>query len=434
MDRLGFRSDRARRTEQTTLIETSGRCEQPCRLIQDQQVLILKNDPILHITPSRSFLTLSLGIIPGKRKRIGLMSQDIEHLGEVITAAIPALLTALEGMDAAQQGYHPARPAATINFIAPFTESLNQAHALLAPLTFPEPVAKFGNHLKTSFLYATRTCENLNAAADDSMAFLRASRTFSKALDQLFPLATLLNPIHQFFLETPLRTSASVPEHFLSEASHCPIIHIENAYDQRGGASVYIPHWVDPNALTPVVIALHGGAGHGRDMLWSWLREARSRGFVLIAPTSSQDTWQLNQPEQELPALLALLQFVKDQIQIDPTKILLSGLSDGATLTLQLGLQPGTPFTHLAPFSGTLDPALVNPAVGLLHQDKPIYLVHGSDDWMFPVAIGQMTAEVLGARNPNLIYNEIEGLGHTFARTALKQLLPWFSAACALEQ
>jgi len=99
-----------------------------------------------------------------------------------------------------------------------------------------------------------------------------------------------------------------------------------------------------------------------------------------------------------------------------------------------LGLQPDAPFTHLAPFSGTLDPALVSQAVDLLQQDKPIYLVHGDNDWMFPVEIGQMAAELLGARNPNLIYNEIKGLGHTFARSELKQLLPWFSAALSLEQ
>ena len=362
------------------------------------------------------------------------MTQNIEHLGEVITTAVPALLTALEVMETVQQGHHPARPQATVNFIKPFIETLNEAHESLAPLTFPTHIEKFGEHLKTSFLYASRTGENLTATAEDSMAFFRANRTFSKALDHLFPLATLLNPIHQFFLEAPLRHSPNVAEQFLSEPSHYPITHIENAYDQRGGASIYIPHWVDPNALTPVVIALHGGAGHGRDMLWHWLREARSRGFVLIAPTSSEDTWRLNRPELEQPALLALLHFVKDQIQIDETKILLSGLSDGATLSLQLGLQPDAPFTHLAPFSGTLDPALVSQAVDLLQQDKPIYLVHGDNDWMFPVEIGQMAAELLGARNPNLIYNEIKGLGHTFARSELKQLLPWFSAALSLEQ
>jgi phospholipase/carboxylesterase len=36
-----------------------------------------------------------------------------------------------------------------------------------------------------------------------------------------------------------------------------------------------------------LVVALHGGSGHGRGFLWSWLRDARSFGAILIAPTSS---------------------------------------------------------------------------------------------------------------------------------------------------
>ena len=362
------------------------------------------------------------------------MANNIEHIGDVMTSAIPALLTALEVMETAQQAYHPAHPSAVIDFIAPFSDALHVADAALAPITFPEHVEKFGDHLKASFLYATRTAENLAAAAEDPMAFMRASRTLSKARDQLFPLATLLNPIHQFFLEPTLRNDPDLPEHWLAEPNHHPITHIENAYDQRGGASIFIPHWIDRAAKTPVVMALHGGSGHGRDMLWNWVREARSRGFILIAPTSSQDTWQLNSPEQDLPALLALLQFVKDQVEIDPTKILLTGLSDGATLTLQLGLQTESPFTHLAPFSGTLDPALVSEEASRHLEAKPIYLVHGGLDWMFPVEIGRMTAELLGAHNQNLIYNEVKGLGHTFARSELKQLLPWFSESLTLEQ
>ena len=362
------------------------------------------------------------------------MTQNIEHLGEVITAAVPTLLTALEVMETVQQGHHPARPQATVNFIKPFIESLNQAHAALAPLTFPSSDREIWRSSKNKLCLCEPNRRKPYRRSRRLSGILPGNRTFSKALDHLFPLATLLNPIHQFFLEAPLRQGRVVPEHFLAEPSLHPITHIENAYDQRGGASIYIPHWVDPTALTPVVVALHGGAGHGRDMLWHWLREARSRGFVLIAPTSSEDTWQLNHPELERPALLALLHFVKEQTQIDETKILLSGLSDGATLSLQLGLQPNAPFTHLAPFSGTLDPALASQEAGLLQQDKPIYLVHGDNDWMFPVEIGQMTAELLGAHNPNLLYNEIEGLGHTFARSELKQLLPWFSAALSLEQ
>ena len=40
-------------------------------------------------------------------------------------------------------------------------------------------------------------------------------------------------------------------------------------------------------------MALHGGSGNGRGFLWSWLRDARSRGAILVAPTATGHTWAL---------------------------------------------------------------------------------------------------------------------------------------------
>ena len=46
-------------------------------------------------------------------------------------------------------------------------------------------------------------------------------------------------------------------------------------------------------------MALHGGSGHGRLFLWSWLREARARGVILVAPTAIGDTWSLMEPDMD---------------------------------------------------------------------------------------------------------------------------------------
>ena len=361
------------------------------------------------------------------------MNDSTDPLADTLTETLPVLLTALEAMEVAQQAFHPARPESVIEFLNPFLEPLSDAQARLEPLAFPEHVEKFGLQLKTAFTYAVRSAENYRSAGTSPDSGMRAARTLSKARAHLFPLATLLNPIHQFFLEPSLRVQPQISELWQQEPLKTPLIHIENDYDQRGGASIFIPHWLDPNQATPVVVALHGGTGHGRDMLWSWVREARSRGFVVIAPTSQDQTWQLHHPEQEMPALLALIEFVAQNTHIDRNKIMLTGMSDGATLTLQLGLSQGSPFTHLAPFSGTLDPALIETGAVALARDKSIYLVHGSQDWMFPVEVGKMTHQILEAHNHHMIYREIDGLGHAFARSELTRLLPWFSDALNLE-
>lgn len=52
---------------------------------------------------------------------------------------------------------------------------------------------------------------------------------------------------------------------------------------------------------------------------------------------------------------------------------------------------------------------------------------------MFPVEVGKMTHQILEAHNHHMIYREIDGLGHAFARSELTCLLPWFSDALNLE-
>ena len=361
------------------------------------------------------------------------MSKNFDALGAALTQSIPPMLTALEAMEVAQQAYHPARPNAVAEFLGAYTQGLEEAIAALAPHQFPEHVRQFETHLKTCLKYAARSTDNFSQVVNDDLAFLRASRTLCKAREALFPLATLLNPIHQFFLEPSLRQSTEISDHWLAEAEQSPISHIENDYTERGGASIYIPHNLNTDEPTPLVISLHGGGGHGRDQLWSWLREARSRSFILVTPTSAQETWPLSEPEQTLPQLLALIQHVASVTNLDKNHILLSGMSDGGTHCLQLGLMSDTPFTHLAPFSGTLDPNLVSTGRIQLAREKPIYLVHGQADWMFPHELGDFTAQLLTEHHADLCYRSLPGLGHAFARSELPQLLSWFAPTLTME-
>jgi hypothetical protein len=51
----------------------------------------------------------------------------------------------------------------------------------------------------------------------------------------------------------------------------------EEDADGRGGFSLCVPERYDARSAWPLVVALHGGSGRGRDFLWTWLREARWR-------------------------------------------------------------------------------------------------------------------------------------------------------------
>ena len=137
------------------------------------------------------------------------------------------------------------------------------------------------------------------------------------------------------------------------------IQHVDNERATKGGYSLYVPEYYDPAEQYPVVIALHGGAGHGRGFLWTWLKEARSRGFILISPSAKGDTWSLMGTDFDSENLEAILETVRSRWSIDESRLLMTGMSDGATFTYVSGLRSTSPFTHLAPIAASFHPMML---------------------------------------------------------------------------
>ena len=73
-----------------------------------------------------------------------------------------------------------------------------------------------------------------------------------------------------------------------------------------------------PTARWPLVMALHGGSGNGRGFLWSWLRDARSLGAILVAPTATGPTWALMGDDTDTPNLMRILEAVRARWNVDP--------------------------------------------------------------------------------------------------------------------
>jgi phospholipase/carboxylesterase len=127
-----------------------------------------------------------------------------------------------------------------------------------------------------------------------------------------------------------------------------------------------------------------------------------------------------------------MVETVSAEWPIDPTRILLTGLSDGATYTLLGGLREDNPYTAFAPLSGVLHPT--NFANGNLARaaGRRVYLVHGALDWMFPVGLARAAAEALEKAGADLTYREIADLSHTYPRDENDRILCWFDPSLAL--
>jgi phospholipase/carboxylesterase len=253
-----------------------------------------------------------------------------------------------------------------------------------------------------------------------------SKRSAARAQARLYPLRSALPPVSAFFAEPFQRESLDTLEAPPESEARVGLFRSGDP-DARGGFDLYVPESYDGREARPLVVALHGGSGNGEDFLWTWLREARSRGFLLLSPTSRNSTWSLNAPEIDGAALRQTTEWVASEWNVDREHVLLTGLSDGATMTLLVGLGDDAPFTHLAPVSGVLHPR--NFAIGNLDRAraKPIYLVHGALDWMFPVTLAQEAARVLEDADAQLVYREIADLSHTYPREENPAILSWFA-------
>ena len=121
----------------------------------------------------------------------------------------------------------------------------------------------------------------------DIVSVFRALRYAPRAQEALYPLAAKLPPVSEFFIDPALRGDADLAARLAAPANEdTGIFHDQNEPGSRGGFSLYVPEYYTPDRAWPLVMALHGGSGNGRGFLWSWLRDARSRGAILVAPTA----------------------------------------------------------------------------------------------------------------------------------------------------
>jgi phospholipase/carboxylesterase len=317
-----------------------------------------------------------------------------------VTGAEPiaCLLDTLDALEFIARHLHPPR-------LQELLAALGDRDAALRDAVWPEALREPLQRAATATL---RACDGLRAAEDVRQVY-RALRQIPRALEALFPLAGQL-PASDRLFGTP---------------GAGEVLHFHNETDQRGGFSAYLPGKRDPAHPSPLVMALHGGSGHGRLFLWSWLREVRGRGVVLVAPTATGDTWSLMEPQVDSAHLARVLDQVAQRWPLDRTHLLLTGMSDGGTFTLLSGLEEESPFTHLAPVAASFHPLLLTMAEPRRLTGLPVYLVHGALDWMFPVSMARTAYRALSAAGANVVYREIADLSHVYPRQEGSAILDW---------
>jgi phospholipase/carboxylesterase len=338
-------------------------------------------------------------------------------------AAIARLLDTLDALGFIARHMHPPRLG---ELVATLGDRDAAMLAAMAEAAWPDHLS---DHINAATQATLRACEGLREAAvsaDGLRMSYRALRQVARATEALYPLAAVLPTVSSWFLA---KDEPSVAEH-LSEAARqdgrVGVWHVANETSERAGFSVYVPEDYNDARAYPLVMALHGGSGHGRLFLWSWLREARGRDVILVAPTAVGDTWSLMEPQVDSGNLGAVLDAVGQRWRVDRSRLLLTGMSDGGTFTLLAGLDDESPFTHLAPVASSFHPLLLTMTEPSRVIRLPVYLVHGALDWMFPVSVARGARQALTAAGAQVTYREIADLSHVYPREEGTAILDWF--------
>ena len=355
-------------------------------------------------------------------------------VAETTDALLVALLGALDRVEWAQRQLFPPRALELADRLAPHAERLAGPLRALEAAAWPDDLRLLRERLGQVTRQAIELIGAFASAArsGEPIELYRALRRFAPLQEALYPLAPVLDPVSRWFLEPGRRGDDLLVQRLRDAAlredgARVGVLHARNDHGSRGGLSLYVPEtWEASEAPAPLVVALHGGSGHGRDFLWAWLREARSRGVLLLSPTALERTWSIMGGEDvDAPRLQAAVEDVTARYHVDRTRVLLTGMSDGATYALLCGLAEGMPFTHLAPACGVLHPFLLARGDIQHARGRPIYLVHGALDWMFPVQTARMSRDALEMAGARVVYREIEDLSHTYPRDENPRILDW---------
>jgi phospholipase/carboxylesterase len=349
-----------------------------------------------------------------------------------LVAVVPPLLQAVEALGHISRYLDPPRFDELMAEVGAPDQML--AAALPRLEAWPEELTPVRAALEAAAGHAIVAFERLRAApqAEDGLtAIYRALRGAWRSQEALYPLSGALPPVSRFFVTPDLRQD----EALLARLAGAPpregvgLIHGGGEPGERGGFSMYVPEYYDETRAWPVVVALHGGAGDGRGFLWSWLRDARALGAIVVAPTAVGRTWSLNGPDLDSPNLERILGIVAERWRIDPSRLLLTGMSDGGTFAYVSGLVSGSPFSHLAPCSASFHPVLAQFADADRLTGLPIHICHGVRDWMFDVEVARVAEQTLSAAGANVTYLEIDDLAHTYPREINPRLLAWLDGA-----
>lgn len=187
---------------------------------------------------------------------------------------------------------------------------------------------------------------------------------------------------------------------------------------------LYIPPNYDSTRAYPLIVCLHGAGFDGDSYLDRWKPRLGNR-YILVCPTFVFGAWWTRDAEE---LVLSVIKTIMKKYHVDPDRVFLTGMSNGAIGTYLIGLNHADRFAALIPMAG----ALPDPLLPLLDnaQTTPFYLIHGAMDEVIPSQYSRTVENYLLKRGYSVIYHEHQRVhplagGHFFPGEELPALIDW---------
>ena len=156
---------------------------------------------------------------------------------------------------------------------------------------------------------------------------------------------------------------------------------------------VHVPPQHDPQKPAPVVLVLHGATMTGPLMAWysGLSRKADQAGFLAVYPNGTGPglsyTWNggnccgsaVKDGVDDVGFIRALLDDLATAYRIDPRRVFVAGLSNGAVLAYRLASELSDRIAAVAPVAGPMGTEACGPK-----RPVPVIHFHGADDEFAP--------------------------------------------------
>ena len=257
-------------------------------------------------------------------------------------------------------------------------------------------------------------------------AFMQSRSAFTRARYLLYSIRQNTPTLQPYWVLPDTVINLPALEESVARMKHQVGISHYPPSSNHGAYSLYVPENYDPAQHLPLIIALHGGGGANDEYLLTWLRPAKSKGYVILAPKSHRQTWAIEKPERDVLSITALLATVRATYAIDPDRILVTGLSDGGTFAYALSASRPNLFGAIAPVAGVLPPWLDMQKAKTL----PFLIIHGGQDFIFPVMAARLAHATLMENGfKEVTLTELPEWGHAYTYSINETIiLPWFES------